>query len=61
MTNEQRIREKISTIEGLADYLVIYDDYYREYRTSDSEAFTSKKEAVTHEVEWLKEECNGKW
>ena len=54
MTNEQRIREKISTIEGLADYLVIYDDYYGEFRTSDCESFDRKDEAVKHEIEWLK-------
>ena len=26
MTNEQKIREKISTTEGLANYLTTYDD-----------------------------------
>lgn len=61
MTNEQRIREKISTIEGLADYLVTYDDYYGEFRTSDCESYDRKEDAVKHEIEWLKEECNGKW
>ena len=61
MTNEQRIRENISTIEGLADYLVIYDDYYGEFRTSDCESFDRKDEAVKHEIEWMKEKYNGKW
>ena len=61
MTNEQRIREKISTIEGLADYLVTYDDYYGEFSTSDCERFDRKDEAVKHEIEWLKEKYNGKW
>ena len=61
MTNEQRIREKLSTIEALADYLVVYDDYYDEFRTSDCESFDRKDEAVKHEIEWLKEKYNGKW
>ena len=61
MTNEQRIRDKISTIEGLADYLVIYDDYYGEFSTSDYERFDRKDEAVKHEIEWLKEKYNGEW
>ena len=61
MTNEQRIREEISTIEGLADYLVVYDDYYGEFRTSDCESFDRKDEAVKHEREWLKENDNVNW
>lgn len=61
MTNEQRIREKISTIEGLADYLVIYNDYYGEFYTSDGESFDRKDEAVKHEIEWLKEKYNREW
>ena len=59
MTNEQRIREKISTIEGLANYLVMYDNYYCEFCTSDYETFDRKDEAVKHEIEWLKEKYNG--
>ena len=60
LTYEQRIGKKISTIEGLADYLVIYDDYYGEFRTSDCESFDRKDKAVKHEIEWLKEKYNGK-
>ena len=51
MTNEQRIRENISTIEGLANYLVTYDDYYGEFSTSDCERFDRKEEAIKHEIE----------
>lgn len=61
MTNEQRIREKISTIEGLADYLVIYNDSYGEFYTSDCESYDRKEDAIKHEIEWLKEEWNRKW
>ena len=39
MTNEQKIREKISTTEGLANYLITYDDSYGEFLASDSERF----------------------
>ena len=58
MTNEQKIRNELLTIEGLADYLVRYDDYYGEYRTSDGETFEEKYNAIKHEIEWLKEELN---
>lgn len=58
MTNEQKIREKISTIEGLADYLVSYNDSRGEFYTSDCERFETKDEAVQHEINWLKEEYN---
>lgn len=61
MTNEQKIREQVSTIEGLANYLVTYNDSYGEFYTSDCESFDRKDEAVKHEIEWLKEEYNGKW
>ena len=60
-TNEQKIRNKISTIEGLADYLVSYNDNYGEFYTSDCESFETKGEAVQHEIEWLKEEYNELW
>lgn len=58
MTNEQRIREKISTIEGLADYLVSYNDSYGGFYASDCESFETKGEAIQHEINWLKEECD---
>lgn len=58
MTNEQKIREKISTIEGLADYLVSYNNSRGEFYTSDCERFETKDEAVQHEINWLKEEYN---
>lgn len=61
LTNEQKIRDKISTIEGLADYLVSYNDDYGEFYTSDCESFETKGEAVQHEIEWLKEEYNELW
>lgn len=61
MTNEQKIREQISTIEGLANYLVTYNDSYEEFYTSDCESYDRKEDAVKHEIKWLKEECNGKW
>lgn len=58
MTNEQKIRNELSTIEGLADYLVRYDDYYGGYRTSDCKIFEEKYNAIKHEIEWLKKELN---
>ena len=61
MTNEQKIREKISTTEGLANYLTTYDDSYGEFIASDSERFETKNEAVNHEINWLKEEYNNLW
>lgn len=61
MTNEQKIRDKISTIEVLADYLVSYNNSYGEFYTSDCESFETKSKAVQHEIEWLKEECNELW
>ena len=61
MTNEQKIREKISTTEGLANYLITYDDSYGEFIASDSERFETKNEAVNHEINWLKEEYNNLW
>ena len=61
MTNEQKIREKISTTEGLANYLITYDDSYGEFISSDSERFETKNEAVNHEIHWLKEEYNNLW
>lgn len=56
MTNEQKIRENISTINGLAKYLITYNDSYGEYFTSDSESFDKKEDAIKHEIHWLKEE-----
>ena len=57
----KKIRDKISTIEGLADYLMSYNDNYGEFYTSDCESFETKGEAVQHEIEWLKEEYNELW
>ena len=43
MTNEQKMREKISTTEGLANYLTTYDDSCGEFKVKfmkDNEEFT---------------------
>ena len=61
MTNEQRIRDEISTIEGLADYLVIYDDYYGKFSTSECERCDKKDKNDKNEIEWLKEKKKKKW
>ena len=61
MTNEQRIREKISTIEGLAEYLITYDVRDGVFYTSNEEYFGNKRDAIEHEIEWLKNEYDGKW
>lgn len=53
MTNEQKIRSELSTTEGLAEYLVIYNDYYGYFYTSDGTACDTKYEAIRHEVDWL--------
>lgn len=58
MTNEERIRNNISTTEKLAEYLIIYNDYYGEYYTSDNYVFEprEREKAIKHEIEWLKSE-----
>ena len=60
MTNEERIRENISTTEKLAEYLVIYNDYYGEYYTSDYSIFepNEREKAIKHEIEWLRSESD---
>ncbi len=59
MTNEQKIREKIKTIEKLADFLIYYNDDNGKYFTSDSESFDKKEDAIAHEVKWLESEWDG--
>jgi hypothetical protein len=58
MTNEQRIRNNISTTEKLAEYLIVYNDYNGKYYTSDGTAFYVEKEAIEYEVEWLQSESD---
>lgn len=48
MTNEQRIRETISTTEKLADYLITYNDYNGKYYTSDGTHFYVEEEAIEY-------------
>lgn len=59
VTNEQKIREKIKTIEKLADFLIYYNDDNGKYFTSDSESFDEKEDAIAHEVKWLESEWDG--
>ena len=58
MTNEQRIKNEISTTEKLAEYLIVYNDYDGKYYTSDGTAFYVKEEAIEYEVEWLQSESD---
>lgn len=56
MTNEQRIKEEIFTTEALARYLVDYNESDGMHYTSDGNAFYWGKDAIDHEIEWLKSE-----
>lgn len=58
MTNEQKIREEISTTERLAEYLITYNDGDGRYYVSDGEYFYDINEAIKYEIEWLKREVN---
>ena len=58
MTNEERVRKEILTTEALAEYLVVYNDDWGMYYTSDGDGFYWKKDAIDHEIEWLKSESN---
>lgn len=58
MTNEQRIRNNISTTEKLAEYLITYNDYNGKYYTSDSTSFYVEEEAIEYEIEWLQSESD---
>jgi hypothetical protein len=58
MTNEQRIRKEISTTEKLAKYLVVYNDYWGYFYTSDGSSFLLKEEAIDYEISWLKSKSN---
>lgn len=56
MTNEQRIRNIISTTEKLAEYLLAYNEHDGKYYASDGTAFYLEEEAIEYEVEWLQSE-----
>lgn len=56
MTNEQRIRNQISTAKGLAEYLVVYNDGDGMHYTSDCECFDDRKQAIEHEIDYLRSE-----
>lgn len=58
MTNEQRIRNEISTTEKLADYLIVFNDENGKYYTSDGTPFHVEKEAIEYEIEWLQSESD---
>ena len=56
MTNEERIKKEIITTENLAKYLVVYNDDWGMYYTSDGSGFYWWKDAIDYEIEWLKSE-----
>lgn len=56
MTNEERIIKEIVTTKALAAYLVSYNECDGLHYTSDGNAFYWKKDAIAHEIEWLKSE-----
>ena len=58
MTNEERIKQEIVTTEALARYLVIYNDDYGMYYTSDGNSYYWKEDAIKHEIEWLQSESD---
>lgn len=58
MTNEERIREEIVTTEKLANYLIVYNDYYGMFYASDGSSFYDIKEAIDYEIDWLQTESS---
>ena len=58
MTNEERIKKEIIKTEVLADYLVVYNDDWGMYYTSDGSSYCWKEDAIKHEIEWLKSESD---
>lgn len=58
MTNEERIREEIVTTEKLANYLIVYNDYYGMIYASDGSSFYDIKEAIDYEIDWLQTESS---
>lgn len=56
VTNEERIRKKIVITEGLAEYLVVYNDYWGMYLTSNGDGYNHREDAIKHEIEWLQSE-----
>lgn len=53
MTNEQRIREEISTTIRLANYLVTFNEACGMFYSSDGKSFPYRADAITHEFKWL--------
>lgn len=56
MTNEQKIREEISTTEGLAEYLIVYSDEYGCYYANDGSRYYIYEDALNYEIDWLRQE-----
>ena len=57
MTNEQRLKDSITTRE-LAEYLIKYNSKEDMYYTSDDNGFYWKCDAIDHEIKWLMQECD---
>lgn len=55
-TNADRIRDEMSTDEGLAEFLCVYLDDWGEY-DSPVGVFETREEAITKTVEWLQQEA----
>ena len=55
MTNEQKIKDSITT-RALAESLITYNKQEDLYYTSDSNGFYFKQDAIEHEIDWLKSE-----
>jgi len=58
MTNEERVRKEILTTKALARYLVVYNDDWGMYYTSDGNGFYWKEDAINYEIKWLKSEID---
>lgn len=54
ITNELKIRKKISTTEALAEFLIVYNDVNDRYYVSDGTYFYDRNEAINYEIKWLR-------
>ena len=53
MTNKERILKEMFSTEVMARYLVVYNDDWGQFCTSDGNGFYYKEDAINHEIQWL--------
>jgi hypothetical protein len=56
MTNEERVRQEIISTQALAEYLIVYNDDWGMYYTSDGNGFYWRDDAIRYEIKWLQSE-----